>query len=97
MKIKKIRLQNTDCQNGIIQDPMIAWIYDTADGGRRQTACRIRLMKGKDCVYDSGELHTSVQNGHRCRIQLESHQRYEVWVEVTDDLGETESARGCFF
>lgn len=97
MKIKEIRLQNTDCPNGIIQDPMIAWIYDTADGGRRQAACRIRLMKGKDCIYDSGELHTSVQNGHRCRIQLESHQRYEVWVEVTDDLGETEGARGCFF
>lgn len=92
MKISEIRLQNSYIGTGITKDPVVAWKFDRESGGRYQTSCRITIKEGGRTVFDSGILDTVVQNGHRCQLELETHRQYQVFVEVTDDRGVTETS-----
>lgn len=97
MKISEIRLQNSYSGTGITKDPVIAWKFEKESGGRYQTACRITVKEGSRPVFDSGILYTEVHNGHCCPVKLETHRQYQVFVEVTDDRGETEIGRPYSF
>ena len=85
MKPIKVRLQNCDTQVGIENNPVICWEYGTECGGKRQTACRILLNCQDENCYDSGWMQTNKQNNHLLKINLKSHQHYEIVVEIKDE------------
>lgn len=93
MKPIEIRIQNCSLHAGITANPLIAWEYGSADAGKVQQACRIRLLReGRTPVYDTDWQETAAQNNHLLPVMLESHTRYVVEVSVRDGQ---EEAAGC--
>lgn len=98
MKPEGIRLQNCYASAGLAENPVVCWRYADADAGHRQQACRIRVMSGDTCVYDSGVVRTDRQNGHLCRCILETHTFYRIYVRAEDENGFREEGKPyCFW
>lgn len=97
MKPIKVRLQNCDTQIGIEKDPVICWEYGAGSEGTKQKACRILLFCHDHNCYDSGWIQTRKQNNHKLKVQLKTHQRYEILVMTEDEKGNVEKSKRTEF
>ena len=79
--------------------PCFSWRMDSERCGARQTAYRLRVLKGTETVWDSGRVESSESVGIRYPKSAEAlvpEEEYIWKLSVWDDLGEEVSAESVF-
>ncbi|MDR1542442.1 MAG: glycoside hydrolase family 78 protein [Clostridiales bacterium] len=77
--------------------PRFSWIIASKDKGVTQEKWRLKVLRAEEVVWDSGEVKTD-QSVHvvYSGAPLSPATRYDIYVEVTDNKGETARADGFF-
>lgn len=97
MRAVNVHLQNCHTPNGIAATPVLAWKYAAQDAGQTQQAYRIVVKDGETLCYDSGMVVSSAQNNIALDMELATHIRYCVRVEIKNQHGQTQWSDPAYF
>ncbi|HCT90658.1 MAG TPA: hypothetical protein DF613_04630, partial [Lachnospiraceae bacterium] len=97
MIITNLRVNHIKEPKGYRYDPVsFSWKVEEEGEAKEQKTARIRIKKGKETVYDSGEDEKADSLDYPVRFEPEPRCRYDWTVSVTADNGEKAEASSYF-
>lgn len=97
MRVTNLRVNHVETPLGFQVNPLsFSWLAEDDGEAKKQQFARIRVRRGEELVYDSGEDTRADSLDYRVNLELQPRTRYHWSVAVGADNGDTTEAESWF-